>query len=178
VIDADPPAGIVKPTIAAIATMVDTTTIEIEKDQWAELNALKQEPGESMKDVIDRLLNQHDETTTPNEEPDPSNTVLDAAPSQEPRDAREADRWLSEVDAPPSSPDRETFEQAAVAVAREIERRGQLARAEAVDALHQDYPAGYAANGRTWWRRVARPVLEAHPDVQAPPAGASDWQYR
>ena len=32
-----------------------TTTIEIRKDQWKELNARK-EPGESFKDVIDRLL--------------------------------------------------------------------------------------------------------------------------
>jgi hypothetical protein len=32
-----------------------TTTIEIRDDQWKDLNALK-EPGESFKDVIDRLL--------------------------------------------------------------------------------------------------------------------------
>ena len=39
--------------IVAIAAM--TTTIEIRDDQWKKLNALK-EPGESFKDVIDRLL--------------------------------------------------------------------------------------------------------------------------
>jgi len=42
-------------TIEAITTM-GTTTIEIDREQWADLNALKDEPGDSMKDVVDELL--------------------------------------------------------------------------------------------------------------------------
>jgi len=33
-----------------------TTTIEITKENWQQLNALKQEPGEAFNDVLTRLL--------------------------------------------------------------------------------------------------------------------------
>jgi predicted CopG family antitoxin len=36
----------------------NTTTIEIARDTWQELNARKKEPGEAFNDVVDRLLEQ------------------------------------------------------------------------------------------------------------------------
>jgi len=36
----------------------ETTTIEIERTTWKELNAEKQEPGESFNDVVNRLLDE------------------------------------------------------------------------------------------------------------------------
>lgn len=47
--------------IAATVTMTDTTTIEIRQDQWAELNGMKKRPGETFKDVIDRLTAVYEE---------------------------------------------------------------------------------------------------------------------
>jgi len=34
----------------------DTTTIEVEREMWRELNAKKEQPGESFNDVLRRIL--------------------------------------------------------------------------------------------------------------------------
>lgn len=41
--------------------MAETTTITIEKTTWKRLNSRK-EPGESFEDVVERLLNDTEET--------------------------------------------------------------------------------------------------------------------
>lgn len=46
-----------------------------------------------------------------------------------------------------------------------------------VDAALAKVEAGERYRG-AWWRRVVRPALEAHPDVEKPPKGGSRWRYR
>lgn len=84
--------------------------------------------------------------------------------------------YLEGVDTPPMTTDRETFEQAADQIVDELQTEGPLSRAEFQDRLHDDHPAGYD-NERTWWRRVAKPVLKAHPDVVVPDGG-NPWRMR
>lgn len=84
--------------------------------------------------------------------------------------------WLAELEAAPQST-REEFEEAARAVAELAEERGAVTRKQTQKALHDEYPAGYGDNERTWWRRVARPVLAGHPEVESPPDGGSKWRY-
>jgi len=62
--------------------MGETTTIEIRRDQWKDLNSRK-EPGDSMKDVLDRLL------TEPEEAREVSVEESDA-PEQRPTDGAES----------------------------------------------------------------------------------------
>lgn len=85
------------------------------------------------------------------------------------------DDWIDRLETAPSS-SRDEFETAARAVVDLIQEKGALSRSQAVEQLHESYPAGYE-NSRTWWRRVARPTLDAHPDCEPPPEGGSDWQY-
>lgn len=79
------------------------------------------------------------------------------------------------VDTPALTLDRETFEDAAYAILAELRADGPLGRKEFQQRLHDDHAAGYD-NERTWWRRVAKPVLEAHPDLEAPPGG-QPWRF-
>lgn len=98
---------------------------------------------------------------------------------EEPADvAGDDDRghWLDELDEPPAST-REEFEVAARKVVRETQNAGGITRKQAQEALHDEFPAGYASNERTWWRKVARPVLAGHPKVESPPDGGSKWRY-
>jgi len=85
-------------------------------------------------------------------------------------------RDLADVETPPSTPSREAFEGAALALLEHVRSEGSTTRSEAQEAVHAEHPAGYD-DARTWWRRVARPTLEAHPDVKKPPSGASRWQH-
>ena len=39
----------------------DTTTIEVRRETWQQLNALKEGPGDSFDDVIQRLIEDRDE---------------------------------------------------------------------------------------------------------------------
>jgi predicted CopG family antitoxin len=152
--------------ITAIVTMTETTTIEITREQWKELNSRK-EPGDGMKDVIARLLSENSGESL--EEPETSRETVERA-----RETTETTPWFESVDTPPSS-NRDAFEDAARALESEVRERGSITRSEATDALHDTHPAGYS-NGRTWWRRVSRPLLEAHPEVSPPPEGGARWR--
>lgn len=69
-----------------------TTTIEIRKDQWKDLNALK-EPGESFKDVIDRLL-----TDGPTERRETRETVPQSEAEQDRDERRQRDEETHTVE--------------------------------------------------------------------------------
>lgn len=83
--------------------------------------------------------------------------------------------WLPET--PPSTVHRSLFVDAAEAIVKHVRETGGTSKSEAEEALHDEFHAGYGANARTWWRRVARPVMSEHPDVESPPQGASRWTW-
>ncbi len=89
-------------------------------------------------------------------------------------DVDDVDEAIGAVETPADTPDRETFERAAEAVLAHLRDVGVDTRSGFISALHSDHSAGYP-NERTWWRRVAKPLLEAHPDVVAPQPGGSKW---
>lgn len=86
-------------------------------------------------------------------------------------------RDLAEVDTPPSTPSRDAFEAAGVAIVDYLRDAEEATRSDVQEALHEEHPAGYASNARTWWRRVARPVLEAHAKVELGNKASGIWRY-
>lgn len=82
---------------------------------------------------------------------------------------------LAEVGTPSMTPDPEEH-RAAVSAALDLLASGPQARSDFTEALHPEHAAGYD-NDRTWWRRVLKPVLKAHPDVVTPDGG-NPWRLR
>lgn len=154
--------------IGAIGPMADTTTIEILEDQADALHDLK-ERGDSFKDVLGRLLEQHAAGDEPGQ----------AVPEQ-----------LAEAVDLPGPPEREQDALAAIEAARAlIEERGAATKKEIVRSVHPEHPVGYDVEAAlekieagdryrgAWWRRVVKPGLEELPGVDAPAIGGSDWRH-
>jgi predicted transcriptional regulator len=81
---------------------------------------------------------------------------------------------LGKVDSPGFRQNPEAFVDA-IGAAVDLLEDGPRTKSEFVDELHADHACGYE-NTDTWWRRVGRPGLKAHPDVASPPEGASKWR--
>lgn len=85
----------------------------------------------------------------------------------------------------PGTKDRAECVEAVQAAHDYIEREGSATMREFVRQVMPEHPIGYTIpelqKGEryrgAWWRKVVKPGLEALPDVEAPPQGASDWRY-
>lgn len=168
--------------------MPDYTSIRVTEELADELYDQK-ERGESYEDVIWRLLDddgedgdsgdvQHVEEsreTDPNPEPRRS---LDEAES-------DVEAFLEDVDFP-GSRDRAECVAAVQAAYDYLQREGSATMREFVREVMPEYPVGYDVpvleEGEryrgAWWRKVVKPGLKKLPDVESPPAGASDWTVR
>lgn len=90
----------------------------------------------------------------------------------------------------PSTKDREECLEAIRAAYEYLQDHGEATMSEFVREVMPEHPVGYDAdadvekindpdkrNRSTWWRRVVKPGLQALPDVESPPKGASNWKY-
>lgn len=64
----------------------------------------------------------------------------------------------------------------AIGAAVDLLQEGPQSRSDFVDELHPEFDAGYE-NARTWWRKVVKPALKEHPDVETP-VGGMPWKLQ
>lgn len=107
-------------------------------------------------------------------------------PAKDPQASDES--YLDGVDLP-SGVDREAADEAIRAAAEYIHRESGATMREVVAEVMPNHPLGYDVDGAlekvkagerfrgAWWRRVVKPGLEAHPDVESPPEGRSAWKH-
>jgi hypothetical protein len=126
----------------------------------------------------------------PEEQPD--QRALDDGPDFEPRESAhargdeapaedvdrrpEADVAAFDALETPAMTDSEEDHRRAVFAIYDLLREEPRTRGQVQDELHEEFTAGYQ-NERTWWRRVAKPALEEHPDVKTPSGGADPWRF-
>lgn len=79
------------------------------------------------------------------------------------------------LDRPPMS-DEEGHRNAVMASYELLRDEGPQLRSEVVKEVHWQFKAGYD-NPRTWWRKVVKPALKAHPDVVTP-VGGNPWKMQ
>lgn len=90
----------------------------------------------------------------------------------------------------PSTKDREECLEAIRAAYEYLQDHGKATMSEFVREVMPEHPVGYDVesdierindpdkrNRSTWWRKVVKPGLQALPDVESPPKGASNWTY-
>jgi predicted CopG family antitoxin len=160
--------------------MADTTTIEITKDQWSELNALKEGPGESMKDVVDRLTDAYGEIQDRGIELDcltdddvdaeavaaEHETFEEFERDDDPveRDDRADDLpadhvLVNDLESIPGDGEKLIQrQQAVVAVLEYLDAEGEATPSEVKDALFEDHQARHETP-RAWWKRSVQPAL-------------------
>lgn len=173
--------------MTVITDMPKDTSIGIDEKTWKRLNSRKG-PGDSFESVINDALDELEEFQEENDD-DREDDVDDDRPDREradhgggptdefdeSRDGRDL-RALADVETPPQ-PTREEFEEAALAAIEYLREEGGATKSEFQKSIHDDYTARYE-NERTWWRKVVKPALKAHPDIETPPKGASTWRFR
>lgn len=90
----------------------------------------------------------------------------------------------------PTTKDREDCIEAVRATYEFLQEQGSASMSEIVVSVMPEYSVGYDAeadverindpderNRSTWWRNVVKPGLNALPDVESPPRGASEWRF-
>lgn len=160
--------------------MADTTTIEIRTDQWSDLNELKQGPGESMKDVVDRLTDAFSEIQEREIEldclgDDDQDAEAVAAEhetfkefergghQEDGRDDRADDLpdhiLVNDLEAIPGEGEKLIARQEAVtAVLEYLDAEREATPSEVKDALFEDHQARHETP-RAWWKRSVQPAL-------------------
>lgn len=145
------------------------TNIAVSDQVWSELNSRKR-PGESFDDVLRRVLNIEAELVS--SEPAP--------PTSPPIELPEG---------LPGNKDDDAMRAAIAAAVELVRARKAVTAREFVAELIEEHPFDYdvAAALATvdageryrggWWRSIIKPGLEAHPDVQKPPRGGSEWTW-
>lgn len=168
------------------------TSIQVSEKLADELYSRKNR-GESYEDVIWRLIEEADAGRRTKEDIAESDSSDDNTPEEhgrtearrEPEDAVE--EALADVEFP-STKDREECIEAVRAAYEYLQDHGEATMSEFVTGVMPEHPVGYDAdadvekindpdqrNRSTWWRKVVKPGLEALPDVESPPTGASNW---
>lgn len=95
-----------------------------------------------------------------------------------------AEEGLAGVDFPQTK-DRAECEAAVYAARDYLREHGPASMRKIVSAVMPAHPLGYDVPDLepgdrfrgAWWRRIVKPGLEAHPDVEPPAPGASEWRY-
>jgi len=153
-----------------------TTTIQIARERWRALNALKQEPGEDFDTVIARLITFY----TEHSDDSPIATTVAQSP-QSPQQAREG------IVIPDSVPDRfassDVRDAIEAAISLVSEQNGASMR-EIVTTVGQEHPLDYdppeslepgERYRSAYWRKVLRPALEASDQIRNPKPHESEW---
>lgn len=168
------------------------TTIQVSDKLADELHGRKGR-GDSYEDVIWRLIDE-DATDDRARERGARHADVDETASAPDRDTEPArppeptddglEALLADVEFP-SSKSREECVEAVEAAYAHLQREGSSTMREFVREVMPEHPLGYDVpeleSGEryrgAWWRRIVKPGLEALPDVESPPSGASDWRY-
>jgi len=156
----------------------ETTTIQIRIETWQALNGQKK-PGDTFDDVIQDLLRDDTEYSTI------ATTELQAtqiAPESNPET----------IQVPDDAPDRINRDDARAAIEAAvdcIESNGGATMREIVLEVMPDHDLGYDStaavekieNGEryrgAWYRKVVRPGLEMHENIEKPAPHESEWKY-
>lgn len=133
---------------------MDTTTIEVSRENWQWLNSLKEAPGESFNDVIDRLRDAPATPTTP----DPGDAVAD-------------------LELPGSGDTLQSRRAAVAQLYRHLQDEGTATKREFLD-LVEPSAVGYQSAESFWSNCIkGRDSLAALPGVQPPGEGEHTWRY-
>lgn len=161
--------------------MADTTTIEIRKDQWSDLNGLKEEPGESMKDVVDRLTDVFREVEEADVElealagdgPTPEEISAEHQTFEEVADetGRQEDAWTPEAaaaaaDLPGQGEKQEARRNALTTVLRSLRDDGPSKAGELQEESYDSFDVQFV-DAESWWKNAAGPALSELRDLGA-----------
>jgi hypothetical protein len=148
----------------------ETTSIELKIGTWRSLMRLKEEPGDSFDDVVQRLIRAYESGGR-----DTGDTIKEAedVPGSA---ARHANQGGTPPSSSPTAPAQHAILESVVASwdrdGRHEDRRaaadaalslllsrGQLSKSEALDELLPEH-AVEGQSPETWWRKNVRPVLQ------------------
>ena len=156
--------------------MSETTTIEIKRETWIELN-MRKEPGDSFDEVVQRLLRAEDETEKEIEE-----TVDEPEPDVE-ADNVSGPPWIPE-DVPKRFSDEELAETITAAVEYIRDQKKATMREIVRDVMPENslgYDVPQVEEGKririAWWRKIVRPGLAEHPDIKTPEPSESYYYW-
>jgi hypothetical protein len=138
-----------------------TTTITIPEGVWQYLHRQKR-PGDSFDDVLQRELFERE----PQREPQPDRSPYETV--EFPSGVNRADA-IAAIDAAA-----ELIEREREATMREIV--GEVSREHPLKYGVQEVEDGERYRG-SWWRKVVKPGLEAHPAVEKPSGGQRAWRW-
>jgi hypothetical protein len=170
----------------------DTTTIAIMRDDWQRLNARKEEPGESLADVFNRVLDDleaaekegfvpDDREDGPRVDPDDFDTFADIearADEEGHRDAREDVREAVEaMDLPGGGKTLSERQKALVDCYEHLRLEGSAKKSEFFDII-DGFDHGYASTDSYWSNVVkGKNTLQSLPGVEPPAEGMSTWRF-
>lgn len=178
--------------------MVETTTIQIDRETWRQLNARKN-PGDDFNDVVQRLLafagdDQEGEPVEQYIKGAKSDDVRVKVPSEvaevveEPaaeapegfeavEEAAEVREALRDWRPGRSAEEREERREIGAEVLRWLRDRGSGTRSEIVDELYHQEEIGIEAD--SWWRRIARAALDhaREKGLTEYEAGSGVWRW-
>jgi len=146
------------------------TNISVSSEVWMELNSRKQ-PGDTFDDVLRRVLemdgDDEADAAIGSPAPEPSSTERPPLP-----------------DDLPNTVDPEAARAAIAAAVAVVRAEGAAPKREIVCTVLPEHPLTYDVpdleDGRyrgAWWRRVIKPGLEAHADIEKPASNQSDWRW-
>jgi predicted CopG family antitoxin len=158
----------------------ETTTIQIRIETWQALNARKL-PNDSFDDVIQELLQDDTEHSS----------TADIATVESQANTEGAESNPEPIQTPDDAPDRinEADARAAIEAAVQfVQENGGATMREIVLAVMPKHPLGYdpdsdrerigdpdQRNRSTWWRKVVKPALSSHPQIEKPAPHDSEW---
>lgn len=111
---------------------------------------------------------------------------LDAEGSEPVRDEPDPEPVGVELpDDVPQTVDRDAARAAIQAVLQFLESEGSASQREIVSAVMPKHPLGYDVpeleQGErfrgSWWRRVVKPTLKAHNDIESPGQSGTEWRW-
>lgn len=168
---------------------MDTTTIEIEVEEWERLNKRKK-PGDSFNDVLKRVLDsietyESSDTTTDAPEPrTPPDTAesgdighIEAGGGASSVSESRVRRALSALDVPGSGTVAEKRREAIFEMWRLLRDEGTATKANFLTVVDLDAVA-YQSKDSFWSNCIkGKDTLRALPGVEPPSEGMSRWRY-
>lgn len=127
-------------------------------------------------------------------EADMEGRVVDREPDPDPEPEHRIDEPTAPEPTPdvefPNTVDREAGEAAIEAAVAYIEEHGSATKKDLVQSVMPEHSLGYDTEKAidqvetpgerfrgAWWRRIVKPGLDAHPDVEKPGPQAAEWRY-
>lgn len=136
--------------------MTETTTIEITREQWKELNSRK-EPGDSMKDVIDRLLSDPEPRLHRTPDPEPTRDLGDT-PNHQPDEQAETpvEQAMGLIDLPGQGERNQRRREAFSDLLGRLYEQGETN--DLYEPTYENYATGYESVA-SWRTNAAGPAL-------------------